>query len=80
MSDEFTGPEPGDTELPTAPPPPPRPEETGLSSVEIGTTAKGDPQVKVKVYAESNSPQAVQMAADNAADLYRTTLAKVRRQ
>jgi hypothetical protein len=47
------------------------------SSVEIGQTAKGDPVVKVKVYAETLDLEAVDEAAAKAITVYRSTCQEV---
>jgi hypothetical protein len=47
------------------------------SSVEIAQTAKGDPVVKVKVYAATVDLDAVDAAAAKAIELYRSTCQEV---
>lgn len=55
------------------------PEGESLSSVEIDTTAKGDPKIRVKVYARSNEPLEVQRAIDAGVDLYKRARSSVLR-
>jgi hypothetical protein len=47
------------------------------SSVEIGQTAKGEPVVKVKVYADSLELDAVDAASTKAVEVYKRTCQEV---
>lgn len=47
------------------------------SSVEIGQTAKGEPVVKVKVYAETLDLTAVDVASAKAVEVYKRTCQEV---
>lgn len=90
MTEDFTGPEPGeDGGWGTAPLAPPKPADAGksvrraeladsLSSIEIHENAKLEPSIKVRVYAESNTFEAVDKAANHAADLYKRLRGQVR--